>query len=167
MEYCVHGWDNLPIKLLMYFTNVACPLQAYFQTVICNSPHFQNTTVNSDLRYTIWDTPPHMGPLPLSQAHYKGMVRSRAAFAGPLKEDDPVILKVDEFVLRRPSDGLVPGKWCLGPVANESREEQKHDLCSSWGSINAVKPGPYGKKLRSSVSKLVAERRQLGQCDLW
>ncbi|XP_077217192.1 beta-glucuronosyltransferase GlcAT14A-like isoform X2 [Tasmannia lanceolata] len=50
MEYCVHGWDNLPRKLLMYFANVAFPMESYFHTVLCNSPDFQNTTVNSDLR---------------------------------------------------------------------------------------------------------------------
>ncbi|XXG58039.1 hypothetical protein AAC387_Pa04g0449 [Persea americana] len=167
MEYCVHSWDNLPRKLLMYFANVAYPLQAYFQTVICNSPQFQNTTVNTDLRYIVWDNPPQKGPQLLGQALYKGMVQSGTVFAGPLKEGDPMISKVDDYILKRPSDGVVPGQWCLGSLVNQSRKELKHDLCSSWGSVDAVKPGPYGKKLRSSVLKLVEERQQLGQCDLW
>ncbi|KAI3977925.1 hypothetical protein MKX01_036765 [Papaver californicum] len=53
MEYCVHGWDNLPRTLIMYFANSASPIESYFHTVLCNSDEFQNTTVNNNLRYTM------------------------------------------------------------------------------------------------------------------
>nr|CAD1825449.1 unnamed protein product [Ananas comosus var. bracteatus] len=57
-EHVVYAWDNLPRKLLMYFANVAYSVESYFQTAICNSPQFINTTVNDDLRYFVWDDPP-------------------------------------------------------------------------------------------------------------
>ncbi|XP_058113611.1 beta-glucuronosyltransferase GlcAT14A-like [Magnolia sinica] len=157
MEYCLHGWDNLPRKLLMYFTNVAHPLEAYFQTVLCNSPQFQNTTISNYLWYIELDTPPQVGPHALSMAHYDVMVGSGAAFARPFKEGDIVLQKVDEHILRRPSDDVVPGKWCSGCW--------KEGACSKWGGIDMVEPGPYGKKLKRFVSKLAAERLQSSQCN--
>ncbi|WOL03831.1 beta-glucuronosyltransferase GlcAT14A-like [Canna indica] len=50
IEYCVLGWDNLTRTLLLYFTNAILSEEGYFHSVICNSPDFQNITVNSDLR---------------------------------------------------------------------------------------------------------------------
>ena len=57
-EYCIWGWDNLPRTALMYYTNFVSSCEGYFQTVICNSREFRNTTVNSDLHFIQWDTPP-------------------------------------------------------------------------------------------------------------
>ncbi|XP_068641834.1 beta-glucuronosyltransferase GlcAT14A-like [Aristolochia californica] len=166
MEYCVHGWDNLPRKLLMYFSNVVFPLETYFQTILCNSPDFRNTTVNSDLRYALWDTPPQLEPLFLGKSHYAEMVSSGAAFARGFREGDPVLEKVDRYILMRPMDGVVPGKWCLDPSPIESTDGSQEDSCSSWGDIDTIEPGPSAEKLQNLVSKLVAEKVQCGQCNL-
>ncbi|KAG9449215.1 hypothetical protein H6P81_009180 [Aristolochia fimbriata] len=166
MEYCVQGWDNLPRKLLMYFSNVVFPLETYFQTILCNSPDFRNTTVNGDLRYALWDTPPKLEPQYLDKSHYEEIVASGAAFATRFREDDPVLDKVDEYILRRPMDGVVPGMWCLGPPPNESTKGPPEGSCSSWEDIDAIEPGPYAEKLRKLVSGLVAEKLQWRQCNL-
>ena len=80
-EHCVHGWDNLPRKLLMYFANTAYSMESYFQTVICNSSDFRNTTVNGDLRYFVWDDPAGLDPLILDESDFDNMLKSSAAFA--------------------------------------------------------------------------------------
>nr|POF03207.1 beta-glucuronosyltransferase glcat14c [Quercus suber] len=112
MEYCIRGWDNSPRKLLMYFSNVAYPLESYFHTVLCNAADFQNTTVDNDLS-----------------------------------------------VLNRPPNGLVPGEWCIEKGMNRSTEtsKQHEELCSTWGNINAIKPGSYGIKLGVLLSELARE----------
>ncbi|WRX26445.1 Glycosyl transferase [Theobroma cacao] len=157
MEYCVQGWDNIPRKLLMYFTNVAYPLETYFHTVICSSPEFQNTTLDNDLRYIIWRTPRQGEPENLSTSHYDEMVASAAAFAQPIGEGDPLLNKIDEDVLNRLPHKIVPGSWAICQGRNESMRGE--ELCSTWGDIDAVKPGPKGIKLAALLSKLVAERR--------
>ncbi|KAA8541537.1 hypothetical protein F0562_022689 [Nyssa sinensis] len=162
MEYCVNGWDNLPRKLLMYFNNVAYPLESYFHTVICNSAEFQNTTVDNDLRYVIGDTPTNEGLQVLNMPLYENMVASGSVFARPFKEGDPVLQKLDKSVLNRPAEGVVPGKWCLDQGMNASLKSPKadqKDFCSNWGDINSIKPGFYGLKLGNFLSKLAAKGR--------
>ncbi|XP_059645017.1 beta-glucuronosyltransferase GlcAT14A-like [Cornus florida] len=159
MEFCVNGWDNLPRKLLMYFSNVAYPLESYFHTVICNSPEFQNTTMDNDLRYIIWDTSPtNQRPQVLNSSHYDQMVASGAVFAGPFEESDPVLEKLDQGILNRLPDGLVPGKWCLNESVNSSKADQ-HGVCSNWSDINAIKAWPYGLKLGNFFSNLATQGR--------
>ncbi|KAF5953175.1 hypothetical protein HYC85_011119 [Camellia sinensis] len=157
LEYCVQGWDNLPRKLLMYFTNVLFPLHSYFHTVLCNSPEFQNTTVDNDLSYIISD---HTTKLPeFNISNYDKMVSSEAIFARPFKEDDPVLGELDKNVLNRPPNGVVPGKWCWNRATNASLESPMTRNCSSWGDINSIKPGSYGLKLGILFSKLGAKRK--------
>ncbi|XP_057514918.1 beta-glucuronosyltransferase GlcAT14A-like [Actinidia eriantha] len=160
MEYCVQGWDNLPRKLLMYFTNVAFPLKLYFHTVICNSPEFQNTTVDNNLWYVIWDATTGK-PLKLNISDYYKMVSSEAIFARPFREGDPVLYELDKNVLNRPQDGVVPGKWCLDRGMNVSIDSSitRKDNCSSWGDINVIEPGLHGLKLGTFFSNLGTERR--------
>lgn len=163
MEYCVQGWDNIPRKLLMYFSNTANPLGSYFHTVLCNSPDFQNTTVSNDLRYNILDGIPTNGESP-----YDKMLDSGAAIARPFKEDAAVLNMLDESILNRRPNGLAPGKWCSGQSMNKSTESSKadqEDLCSAWGNIDDVKPGSYGIKLGMLLSKLATEGRlRTSQC---
>ncbi|KAL5825514.1 hypothetical protein ACOSQ3_021577 [Xanthoceras sorbifolium] len=164
MEYCVRGWDNFPRKLLMYLTNTAYPLELYFHTVICNSPDFQNTTINSTLRYINWDSSTATGePQLLKISHYNSMIASGSAFGRPFKEDDPVLQKIDENILNRTANRFVPGKWCLGGgMLNKSIDESskvEEELCSTKGNIDAVKPSSYGIKLRVLLSKLVEDGR--------
>ncbi|XVF23206.1 hypothetical protein REPUB_Repub13aG0017000 [Reevesia pubescens] len=157
MEFCVHGWDNIPRKLLMYFTNVAYPLETYFHTVICSSPEFQNTTLDNDLRYIIWKTPRQGEQENLNTSHYDEMVASEAAFAQPIQEGDPLLNKIDEDVLYRLPDKIVPGSWSFCQGKNESMKGD--DKSCSWGDIDTVKPGPKGIKLAALLTKLAAERR--------
>lgn len=156
MEYCVQGWDNLPRKLLMYFSNTASPLESYFHSVLCNSPEFQNTTVSNDLRYNILETTTD------GESPYDKMLNGGAAFARPFKEDAAALNMIDENVLNREPNGLVPGKWCLDQGLNKSSEASKppgEDLCSTWGNINDVKPGSYGIKLAFLLSKIAGEEK--------
>lgn len=166
-EYCVQAWDNFPRKLLMYLTNVAYPLESYFHTVLCNSPEFQNTTVDNDLRYSIWDAAQGAHQV-LNMENYKKMVASGAAFAGPVQEGDLLRDKIDTHVLNRLPDRVVPGEWCPPRGMNNESEpasKEKPDLCSTWGNINAVKPGPSGIKLRVFLSRLARKgRRRRSQC---
>uniref|UniRef100_A0A1D1Z8Q2 Xylosyltransferase 1 n=1 Tax=Anthurium amnicola TaxID=1678845 RepID=A0A1D1Z8Q2_9ARAE len=166
LEHCIHGWDNLPRKLLLYFTNVAYPVESYFQTLLCNSPEFRNTTVNNDLRYFVWDDPPKLEPLILNKTHYKPIVRSGAAFARRFAENDPVLKKLDKKVLRRSAGAVVHGRWCSGLVGKRGMKTLVRDPCLSWGDINVVEPGPYGRRLKSLVSLLISEERlHSNQCE--
>ena len=157
VEHCIHGSDNLPRKLLMYFANVAYSMESYFQTVICNSPEFQNTTVNTDLRYIVWDNPPGLEPLFLNQSYYKAMIKSRAAFARRFMEDDPVLKKVDKKILKRAQNGVGFGQWCSAQLKNNGEKTLKGDTCSSGVDINTVKPSPSAARLKSLVLELISE----------
>lgn len=165
MEHCIYSFDNLPRTLVMYFANVAYAAESYFQTVICNSPEFRNTTVNNDLRYYLWQKPPALEPVILNQSDYKAMVKSGAAFARRFIEDDPVLEKIDDLILRRTPDGVGYGKWCSGQI--EYQKGISSDLCSTWGDINAVKARSVGKKLRKLLAKVVSnERLHADQCKI-
>lgn len=161
MEYCVKGWDNFPRKLLMYLSNVPYPLESYFHTIICNSPEFQNSVVNNDLRYIVWDSIALRESQVLDMSHYDQMLASGAAFARPFQADNPVLNKIDENVLNRTSKGLVPGEWCpdLGRSKNLETSTAKKELCPTWGNINHVKPSPRGIRLRELLPKLAVEGR--------
>ncbi|URE22493.1 Core-2/I-Branching enzyme [Musa troglodytarum] len=156
VEHCIQGSDSLPRKLLMYFANVAYSMESYFQTVICNSPEFQNTTVNDDLRYIVWDNPPGLEPLFLNRSHFKAMVKSRAAFARKFMEDDPVLKKVDKRILKRAQSGVGFGQWCSSQPGNK-KNKLKGDACLSWGDINVVKPGPSAARLKILVAELISQ----------
>ncbi|XP_002515811.3 beta-glucuronosyltransferase GlcAT14A [Ricinus communis] len=156
MEYCVQGWENLPRKLLMYFNNMVYPIEFYFHTVICNSPEFRNTTVNANLiRYNILEN--HSSNGEPSESFYDKMLASGAAFARPFRRDDSVLInKVDETVLNRQPNVVVPGNWCTGGSTNSNYTEaaESSNLCSTWGNLDAVKPGSCGIKLASLFSML-------------
>lgn len=159
VDHCIHGSDNLPRKLLMYFSNVAYSAESYFQTVICNTPEFQNATVNNDLRYIVWDNPPGLEPLFLNHSNYKNMIKSRAAFARKFLEDDPVLRKVDKRILKRAPNGVGFGHWCSGQPTNAKVKKLQEDPCSTWGNINTVEPGPAAARLKSLVLELISEER--------
>ncbi|KAG7973747.1 hypothetical protein I3843_06G012300 [Carya illinoinensis] len=159
LEFCVLGWDNLPRTLLMYFTNVVLSQEGYFHSAICNSPDFMNTTVNSDLRFMIWDNPPKMEPLFLSSSDFEQMVQSGAAFARQFQKDDPVLNMVDAKILRRGHNRAAPGAWCSG------RRHWLMDPCSQWGDVNVLKPGPLAKKFEESITNLLDDlNSQKNQC---
>ncbi|CAN1288353.1 Beta-glucuronosyltransferase GlcAT14A [Linum perenne] len=134
IEFCIIGWDSLPRVLLMYFNNVVLSEESYFQSVICNAPDFKNTTVNNDLR--------------------------GAAFARQFHKDDPVLEMIDEKILHRGRNQVVPGGWCTG-----RRRSWWIDPCSEWGDVNLVKPGPQAKRFEETISNLRDEwSSQMNQC---
>lgn len=159
MEYCVNGWDNLPRKLLMFFSNVAYPLESYFHTVLCNSPEFHNTTVDNNLMYSFWDTDPSESQL-LDLSHYDTMLETGAAFARPFGEGDLVLDKIDDLILNRSSNGLVQGGWCSNQEINNNRKvsEAEDELCSMSSNIDDVKPGLHGIKLKTILDEIVNNR---------
>ncbi|KAK7255067.1 hypothetical protein RIF29_28469 [Crotalaria pallida] len=151
MEYCVSGWDNLPRKLLMFFSNVAYPLEFYFHTVLCNSQEFHNTTVDNNIMYNLWDIDPSESQL-LDLSHYDTMQESGAAFAHPFGENDLVLDKIDDLILNRTSsNGLVQGEWCSNTKAED-------ELCSMSSNIDYVKPGLHGIKLKTMLYEIVNSR---------
>lgn len=159
LEFCLFGWDNLPRTLLMYFNNVMLAEESYFHSVICNSPEFKNTTVNGDLRYMIWDSPPKMEPHFLNTSDYNQMAQSGAAFARQFKNDDPVLDMVDEKILKRGRYRAAPGAWCTG------RRSWWMDPCSQWGDVNVLKPGPQAKKFEETITNLLDDlNSQSNQC---
>ncbi|KAJ0962753.1 hypothetical protein J5N97_027875 [Dioscorea zingiberensis] len=161
MEYCIIGWDNLPRTLLMYFTNVPLPEEGYFHSVVCNAPEFQNKTVNTDLRYMVWDNPPKMEPHFLNVTDFDEMSDSGVPFARQFKKDDPVLDMIDKKILDRSHYTPVPGAWCSG------KRRWWTDPCSQWKDINIVKPSPWAKKLGKFMKKLVIDdwNSQLDSCN--
>lgn len=159
VEHCVVAPDNLPRTLLMYFSNTLNPMQFYFQTVMANSVHFKNNTVNHNFRFTtVQDGAPPQGENRQS-SRYDAMVSSGAAFAGRFGEDngdDALLQRIDDEVLRRPLDGVTPGEWCAG-----NDEEGAGDACSVGGDIDVVRQGAAGRRLASLTADLVGA----GPCD--
>ncbi|RLN25039.1 beta-glucuronosyltransferase GlcAT14A [Panicum miliaceum] len=152
VEHCVAAPDNLPRTLLMYFSNTLDAAEFYFQTVVANSPRFRNNTVNHSVRF---DLPPPQG-MDL-RSRYDALVGSGAAFAGRFGDDEALLQRIDEEVLRRPLDGVTPGAWC----AAGSGEEGSAAECSIGGDIDAVRQGAAGRRLASLISGLVGT----GACD--
>ncbi|KAL2518896.1 Core-2/I-branching beta-1 [Abeliophyllum distichum] len=159
LEFCVLGWDNLPRTLLMYSTNAVLPQEVYFQSVICNSPEFKNTTVNGDLRYVAWDSPPKMEPLFLNTSNYEEMVQSGAAFARQFAKNEPVLDMIDSKILKRGRNRATPGAWCTG------RKSWLMDPCSQWGDVNVLKPGHQEEKFGESINRLLDDwKSQSNSC---
>lgn len=145
IEFCILGWDNLPRTLLLYFTNVMLPEEGYFHSVICNSPDFQNTAANSDLRYIVWDNPPKMEPHFLNVTDYDDMIDSGAVFARQFYEDGAVLDKIDEKILQRSPGRVAPGAWCSGG-------NFWTDPCAMFGDINILRPGPQARRLGEEIA---------------
>lgn len=159
LEFCVFGWDNLPRTLLMYFNNVMLPQEVYFHSVICNVPEFKNTTINSDLRYMIWDNPPKMEPHFLNVSDYDQMVQSGVVFARQFQKDDPALNMIDEKILKRGHNRVAPGAWCTG------QRSWWMDPCTQWGDVNVLKPGQQATKLEDTITNLLDDwSSQSNQC---
>ncbi|KAF5205881.1 Beta-glucuronosyltransferase glcat14a [Thalictrum thalictroides] len=159
LEYCISGWDDLPRMLLMYFTNAILPQESYFHSVSCNSPEFNTMSVNSDLRYIVWDNPPTMEPHFLNVTDYDQMIQSGAAFARQFQKNDPVLNIIDKKILMRSRHQVAPGAWCI------ALKNWWTDPCSKWGDVNVVKPGPQAEKFRVLMSGLLNDSNaELSRC---
>ncbi|XP_074278795.1 beta-glucuronosyltransferase GlcAT14A-like [Silene latifolia] len=146
MEFCIIGWDNLPRTMLMYFNNAMFAQEWYFHSVICNSPEFSNTTINNNLRYMVWDSPPKMDVHYLGVSDYDQMIQSGAAFARRFKKDDPVLTMIDEKILKRKSGQVGPGAWC-------------------GGDVNSVKPGFQATRLSENMTRYLDDlSSETAQC---
>ncbi|XP_066387079.1 beta-glucuronosyltransferase GlcAT14A-like [Miscanthus floridulus] len=155
-EYVTMGWDNLPRTLLLYHANIISSPEFYFQTVACNSRRFRNATVNHDLHYIRWDTPPKQHPLYLTARDYRRMLLSGAAFARKFREGDPVLDRIDRDILRRREPGHFSyGGWCSGEGGGVA-------LCSNPqeepGRRGAIRPGAGSRRLKAMLSKMMSPR---------
>lgn len=159
-EYCVVGWDNLPRTLLLYYTNFISSPEGYFQTVICNSREFKNTTVNHDLHYIVWDNPPKQHPKSLGIKDYRRMIFSSVPFARKFKKNDPVLNKIDKELLRRKYGQFSYGGWC---------SDGKSKLCSGGGKgrekkMGGLRPGPGSRRLKALLTKTLSRNFGRRQC---
>lgn len=152
IEFCIWGWDNLPRTVLMYYANFISSPEGYFHTVICNAQEFQNTTVNHDLHYISWDTPPKQHPHSLGIKDFEKMNESNAPFARKFDRMDPVLDKIDEDLLGRTNGSFVPGGWCIG------NRDDGSDPCSVMGDITVLKPGPGAKRLENLIVGLLSKQ---------
>ncbi|KAL5991972.1 Beta-glucuronosyltransferase GlcAT14A [Asimina triloba] len=149
LEFCIWGWDNLPRTLLMYYTNFLSSPEGYFHTVICNSKDYQNTTVNHDLHYIMWHTPPRQHPMILTSRHFDGMVESGAPFARKFAKDNPVLDRIDRELLKRSPGGFTPGGWCRGSSL------LGRDPCVVFGNPEVIRPSNSSKRLERLLLKLL------------
>ncbi|RDX84031.1 Beta-glucuronosyltransferase GlcAT14A, partial [Mucuna pruriens] len=145
-EYCIVGWENLPRILLLYYTNFVSSPEGYFQTVICNSKDYKNTTANNDLHYITWDYPPKQHPRTLELKDYRKMVLSNRPFARKFKKNDPVLDKIDRELLKRRRGQFSFGGWCS--------EGERRRACPNLKTENygVLKPSPASKKLKALLS---------------
>ncbi|KAK6944540.1 Glycosyl transferase, family 14 [Dillenia turbinata] len=147
-EYCVVGWDNLPRALLLYCTNVVSSPEGYFQTLICNSEDYKNTTVNHDLRYITWDTPPKQHPRTLGIKDYKKIVMSNRPFARKFEQDDPALDKIDRELLQRHGRSHFSyGGWYL------KSDKMQECVLLHGERYDQLKPGRGSRRLRALLTK--------------
>ncbi|WCJ20843.1 Core-2/I-branching beta-1 6-N-acetylglucosaminyltransferase family protein [Euphorbia peplus] len=159
IDYTIWGWDNLPRIVLMYYANFISSPEGYFHTVICNAQEFRNTTVNSDLHFISWDSPPKQHPHVLTVNDMQKMVNSNAPFARKFHRNDPVLDKIDSELLMREPGMFTPGGWCVGMKQNGT------DPCTSVGNTTVLRPGPGAKRLENLIGSLLsAEKFRPRQC---
>jgi beta-glucuronosyltransferase len=149
LEFCLLGWDNLPRTLLMYFTNFLASSEGYFHTVMCNSNYYQNTTINSDMRFMAWDNPPRTHPVNLTIEHFDAMANSGAPFAHSFADDNSVLDMIDGKLLRRAPGSFALGGWCLGSSVGGK------DPCTFSGRSFVLRPTKRSEKLEELLLKLL------------
>lgn len=149
-EYCIVGWDNLPRTLLLYYTNFVSSPEGYFQTVICNSEGFKNTTVNHDLHHIAWDNPPRQHPRLLGTKDYRRLILSNAPFARKFKKNDPVLDRIDKELLRRRHGGFAYGGWCS--------DGDRRACPGDKGRVGVLRPGSGSRRLKALLTKFASAK---------
>eukprot|EP00270_Netrium_digitus_P002930 TRINITY_DN1332_c1_g1_i1.p1 TRINITY_DN1332_c1_g1~~TRINITY_DN1332_c1_g1_i1.p1 ORF type:complete len:415 (-),score=65.40 TRINITY_DN1332_c1_g1_i1:181-1425(-) len=149
IEYVIVGWDNLPRMMLAYFTNFLSSPEGYFQTLICNSAEFMNTTVNHDLHFIPWDIPPKQHPRSVTLRDFNKIMRNGVAFARKFDEGSEVLEKIDRAILHRMPGHFTPGGWCLG------EEEDETDPCWQRGPSDVLLPAEGSQRLQSLLLRLL------------
>ncbi|XP_051138654.1 beta-glucuronosyltransferase GlcAT14A [Andrographis paniculata] len=151
-EFVIMGWDNLPRTLLLYYTNFVSSPEGYFQTILCNSDHWKNTTINHDLHYISWDVPPKQHPRSLGLKDYRKMVLSNRPFARKFKKNDPVLNRIDRELLKRGSRQFSWGGWC-------SKDDGGNKCSELYGeNYGVLRVGGGSRRLRILLRKLVRTR---------
>lgn len=113
--------------------------------------------------FSLWDTDPSESQF-LDLSHYNYLLESESAFARPFAYNDLVLDKIDDLMLKTCSNGVVFGHWCSNKSdtsINKSDIQTTIDSSSSIESstnIDVVKPGPFGVKLRNSLTEIVKRR---------
>ncbi|KAE9619827.1 hypothetical protein Lal_00040414 [Lupinus albus] len=148
-EYCIIGWENLPRILLLYYTNFVSSPEGYFQTVICNSKGYKNTTSNNDLHYITWDNPPKQHPRSLGLKDYSKIVSSNRPFARKFKKNDSVLDKIDRELLKRHHGQFSFGGWCS--------QGGRHKPCSGLKNENfgVLNHGLASRRLKTLLTKII------------
>ncbi|CAN1765081.1 Beta-glucuronosyltransferase GlcAT14B [Linum perenne] len=158
-EYTIMGYENLPRALLLYYTNFVSSPEGYFQTLICNSREFKNTTANHDLHYIAWDNPPKQHPKLLTVKDYRRMVLSGRPFARKFKRNDPVLDRIDRDLLKRSHNkgNFGYGGWCVESVGRVGGKRRNVGCPSLVGRVRfgPLDPGPGSRRLKSLLGKLV------------
>ncbi|KAH7850308.1 hypothetical protein Vadar_030765 [Vaccinium darrowii] len=152
MEFCLWGWDNLPRIVLMYYSNFLSSPEGYFHTVICNAEEFRNTTVNHDLHFISWDTPPKQHPHFLTVNDFQRMLDSNAPFARKFGRDESVLDRIDSEVLGRIGDGFVPGSWFEKGDTNITNPHY------TVANITQLRPGPGAERLNKLITGLLSDK---------
>lgn len=159
LEFCIWGYDNLPRTLLMYYTNYLSSPEGYFHSVICNSKDFQNSSINHDLHYILWHSPPRQHPMNLNTSHFEGMLGSGAPFARKFTRNTPVLDRIDRELLGKAGSKFTPGGWCTGS------SRLGRDPCDSFGNPEVIKPTTNSKRLERLLLELLdPEKFRAEQC---
>ncbi|XP_050218415.1 beta-glucuronosyltransferase GlcAT14A [Mercurialis annua] len=148
IDHCILGTDNFPRILMMYFSNTPSALTNYFPSIICNSRQFNRTVVNHNLQYAAFEKPSKQEPRMLNSSEFDAMIMSGAAFATQFRLNDPVLDRIDQELLGRSPEQVVPGGWCLGEPGNST--------CSVWGDADVLRPGPGAARLEKRIVEMLS-----------
>ncbi|KAM3281079.1 beta-glucuronosyltransferase GlcAT14B [Capsicum chacoense] len=151
VEYSIHGWENLPRLLLLYFSNTRSSHKRYFQTLACNAKEFSDAVINSNLRFINSDNTAR-DPSDFGASNSDRLLKREAAFVGNISADSPLLDMIDAHILHRGRGMVSPGGWCLG------RSNWFSDPCDEWGDPSVLRPGPAAKGLEKFLMKSIKDK---------
>lgn len=151
VEYSIHGWENLPRLLLLYFSNTRSSHKRYFQTLACNAREFSDAVINSNLRFINSDNTAR-DPSDFGASNSDRLLKREAAFVGNVSADSPLLDMIDAHILHRGRGMVSPGGWCLGSSNWFS------DPCDEWGDPSVLRPGPAAKGLEKFLMKSIKDK---------